>query len=137
MRRRLCWGPPGGVRARPLLAPLTLCPFGPVRGSACGSSRAPEDANASAHGNKTLHDEHNIRNFENTTLFFISSFQYLTVAVAFSKGKPFRQPCHKNCTPLLGRRDPSPRGRLLGGRGGAAGALGEGREGLGEARLAP
>lgn len=28
--------------------------------------------------------------------FFISSFQYLIVAVAFSKGKPFRQPCYKN-----------------------------------------
>jgi hypothetical protein len=30
-------------------------------------------------------------------VFFISSFQYLIVAIAFSKGKPFRQPCYKNC----------------------------------------
>ncbi|XP_072200296.1 polyamine-transporting ATPase 13A3 isoform X1 [Excalfactoria chinensis] len=47
-------------------------------------------------GNETLDDEHNIRNYENTTLFFISSFQYLIVAIVFSKGKPFRQPCYKN-----------------------------------------
>ncbi|KAJ6655487.1 hypothetical protein lerEdw1_005065, partial [Lerista edwardsae] len=64
--------------------------------SACNASRT-----ASAAQNETLPegaaaDEHNIRNYENTTLFFISSFQYLAVAVAFSKGKPFRQPCHKN-----------------------------------------
>ncbi|NXX87004.1 AT133 ATPase, partial [Urocolius indicus] len=56
------------------------------------------DANtSSAHqANETLHDEHNIKNYENTTLFFISSFQYLIVAIVFSKGKPFRQPCYKN-----------------------------------------
>ncbi|NXM65578.1 AT133 ATPase, partial [Serilophus lunatus] len=48
------------------------------------------------HGNETLDDEHNIKNYENTTLFFISSFQYLIVAIVFSKGKPFRQPCYKN-----------------------------------------
>ncbi|XP_053315141.1 polyamine-transporting ATPase 13A3 isoform X2 [Spea bombifrons] len=47
-------------------------------------------------GNTTEHDEHNIKNFENTTLFFVSSFQYLIVAVVFSKGKPFRQPSYKN-----------------------------------------
>ncbi|XP_075058359.1 polyamine-transporting ATPase 13A3 isoform X2 [Mixophyes fleayi] len=48
------------------------------------------------HGNSTEHDEHNIKNYENTTLFFVSSFQYLIVAVVFSKGKPFRQPSYKN-----------------------------------------
>ncbi|KAJ7412937.1 hypothetical protein WISP_93812 [Willisornis vidua] len=53
--------------------------------------------NSSAHHeNETLHDEHYIKNYENTTLFFISSFQYLIVAIVFSKGKPFRQPCYKN-----------------------------------------
>ncbi|OCT80712.1 hypothetical protein XELAEV_18027526mg [Xenopus laevis] len=41
-------------------------------------------------------DEHNIKNYENTTLFYVSSFQYLIVAVVFSKGKPFRQPSYKN-----------------------------------------
>uniref|UniRef100_A0A8B9CDN7 Polyamine-transporting ATPase 13A3 n=1 Tax=Anser brachyrhynchus TaxID=132585 RepID=A0A8B9CDN7_9AVES len=52
---------------------------------------------SSAHdGNETHQDEHNIKNYENTTLFFISSFQYLIVAIVFSKGKPFRQPCYKN-----------------------------------------
>ncbi|XP_004675168.2 PREDICTED: probable cation-transporting ATPase 13A3 isoform X1 [Condylura cristata] len=46
--------------------------------------------------NETEIDTHNIQNYENTTVFFISSFQYLIVAIAFSKGKPFRQPCYKN-----------------------------------------
>ncbi|XP_062987775.1 polyamine-transporting ATPase 13A3 [Elgaria multicarinata webbii] len=62
---------------------------------ACNISR-PTFANASQHKNKSDHDEHNIRNYENTTVFFISSFQYLIVAIAFSKGKPFRQPCYRN-----------------------------------------
>lgn len=48
------------------------------------------------HENSTEHDEHNIKNYENTTLFFVSSFQYLIVAVVFSKGKPFRLPSYKN-----------------------------------------
>uniref|UniRef100_A0A3P9BAR9 Polyamine-transporting ATPase 13A3 n=1 Tax=Maylandia zebra TaxID=106582 RepID=A0A3P9BAR9_9CICH len=39
----------------------------------------------------------NIRNYENTSLFYISTFQYLAVAIVFSKGKPFRQPSYKNC----------------------------------------
>uniref|UniRef100_A0A669E5W1 Polyamine-transporting ATPase 13A3 n=1 Tax=Oreochromis niloticus TaxID=8128 RepID=A0A669E5W1_ORENI len=38
----------------------------------------------------------NIRNYENTSLFYISAFQYLAVAIVFSKGKPFRQPSYKN-----------------------------------------
>ncbi|XP_045857946.1 polyamine-transporting ATPase 13A3 isoform X1 [Meles meles] len=46
--------------------------------------------------NESNVDTHNIQNYENTTVFFISSFQYLIVAIAFSKGKPFRQPCYKN-----------------------------------------
>uniref|UniRef100_A0A674NVX0 ATPase 13A3 n=1 Tax=Takifugu rubripes TaxID=31033 RepID=A0A674NVX0_TAKRU len=41
-------------------------------------------------------DDHNIQNFENTSIFYVSCFQYLIVAIVFSKGKPFRQPSYKN-----------------------------------------
>ncbi|XP_062066034.1 polyamine-transporting ATPase 13A3 isoform X2 [Lepus europaeus] len=52
--------------------------------------------NSSHLDNETELDTRNIQNYENTTVFFISSFQYLIVAIVFSKGKPFRQPCYKN-----------------------------------------
>ncbi|XP_031430958.1 polyamine-transporting ATPase 13A3 [Clupea harengus] len=60
---------------------------------ACNQSSS---GNISGELNQTELDDHNIQNYENTTLFYISSFQYLIVAIVFSKGKPFRQPSYKN-----------------------------------------
>ncbi|XP_051875034.1 polyamine-transporting ATPase 13A3-like isoform X2 [Pristis pectinata] len=48
------------------------------------------------HNNTSSQDEKNIKNYENTTVFFISCFQYLIVAIVYSKGKPFRQPTYEN-----------------------------------------
>lgn len=102
--------------------------------SACNLSAV---ANASQPGNVSHHDEHNIRNYENTTLFFISSFQYLIVAVVFSKGRPFRQPCYRNCTWPWGGEEPlglawggrhthtPPEQRLVGGEGLGAATRGQ------------
>uniref|UniRef100_UPI00398E856F polyamine-transporting ATPase 13A3-like isoform X2 n=1 Tax=Pristiophorus japonicus TaxID=55135 RepID=UPI00398E856F len=64
---------------------------------ACNGSRADKLTNTSISvHNETEVDEHNISNYENTTLFFVSCCQYLAVAFAFSKGKPFRQPVYRN-----------------------------------------
>uniref|UniRef100_A0A7N6F7J6 P-type ATPase A domain-containing protein n=1 Tax=Anabas testudineus TaxID=64144 RepID=A0A7N6F7J6_ANATE len=50
-------------------------------------------------------------NINNTSLFYVSSFQYLIVAIVFSKGKPFRQPSYKNFS--RGRRTLNIRNILL------------------------
>lgn len=63
----------------------------------CSACNQSSSGNISGELNQTELDDHNIQNYENTTLFYISSFQYLIVAIVFSKGKPFRQPSYKNC----------------------------------------
>ncbi|XP_030608317.1 probable cation-transporting ATPase 13A3 isoform X2 [Archocentrus centrarchus] len=60
---------------------------------ACNVSRSGFSVSVNVTG---PHNDKNIRNYENTSLFYISTFQYLVVAIVFSKGKPFRQPSYKN-----------------------------------------
>lgn len=81
----------------PVKQVVCLCPITPVLIGLFFSSSVC-NISLDGHENHTKIDEHNISNYENTTLFYVSSFQYLIVAVVFSKGKPFRQPCYKNCT---------------------------------------
>ncbi|XP_062959997.1 polyamine-transporting ATPase 13A2 isoform X2 [Cynocephalus volans] len=46
--------------------------------------------------NRTVPAPDNLPNYENTVVFSLSSFQYLILAVAVSKGAPFRQPLYTN-----------------------------------------
>uniref|UniRef100_K9INU9 Putative cation-transporting atpase n=1 Tax=Desmodus rotundus TaxID=9430 RepID=K9INU9_DESRO len=46
--------------------------------------------------NKTVPAPDNLPNYENTVVFSLSSFQYLILAAAMSKGAPFRQPLYTN-----------------------------------------
>ncbi|KAM9116106.1 polyamine-transporting ATPase 13A2 isoform 1-T1 [Pangshura tecta] len=51
--------------------------------------------------NSTVSAPQNLPNYENTVVFCISSFQYLILAVAMSKGYPFREPLYTNVPFLL------------------------------------
>ncbi|XP_010591374.1 polyamine-transporting ATPase 13A2 isoform X1 [Loxodonta africana] len=46
--------------------------------------------------NRTVPAPDNLPNYENTVVFCLSSFQYLILAMAVSKGAPFRQPLYTN-----------------------------------------
>uniref|UniRef100_A0A8C8RU53 Polyamine-transporting ATPase 13A2 n=1 Tax=Pelusios castaneus TaxID=367368 RepID=A0A8C8RU53_9SAUR len=46
--------------------------------------------------NSTVTAPQNLPNYENTVVFCISGFQYLILAVAMSKGYPFREPLYTN-----------------------------------------
>uniref|UniRef100_A0A8C5FQ55 Probable cation-transporting ATPase 13A3 n=1 Tax=Gadus morhua TaxID=8049 RepID=A0A8C5FQ55_GADMO len=64
--------------------------------NACNVSAGPGGPSHGANVTTGPHDHKNIRNYENTTLFYVSTFQYLAVAIVFSKGKPFRLPSYRN-----------------------------------------
>lgn len=54
--------------------------------------------------NQTVPAPDNLPNYENTVVFSLSSFQYLILAAAVSKGAPFRRPLYTNgATARLGR----------------------------------
>ncbi|XP_015668636.1 probable cation-transporting ATPase 13A3 [Protobothrops mucrosquamatus] len=69
-------------------SPFRSCGGLPTNGSAPPNATAPREMGG--------HDPDSVRSYENTTLFFISCFQYVFVALAFSKGRPFRQPTQTN-----------------------------------------
>ncbi|KAM8796346.1 polyamine-transporting ATPase 13A2 [Eudromia elegans] len=51
--------------------------------------------------NSTVTAPQNLPNYENTVLFCVTGFQYLILAVAMSKGYPFREPLYTNVLFLL------------------------------------
>ncbi|KAK2504289.1 hypothetical protein MC885_010922, partial [Smutsia gigantea] len=51
--------------------------------------------------NRTVSAPDNLPNYENTVVFSLSSFQYLILAMAVSKGPPFRQPLYTNAPFLV------------------------------------
>uniref|UniRef100_A0ABI7Z9Z9 ATPase cation transporting 13A2 n=1 Tax=Felis catus TaxID=9685 RepID=A0ABI7Z9Z9_FELCA len=51
--------------------------------------------------NKTVPAPDNLPNYENTVVFSLSSFQYLILAAAVSKGAPFRRPLYTNVPFLM------------------------------------
>ncbi|XP_032156459.1 cation-transporting ATPase 13A2 isoform X9 [Sapajus apella] len=51
--------------------------------------------------NRTMPAPDNLPNYENTVVFSLSSFQYLILAAAVSKGAPFRRPLYTNVPFLL------------------------------------
>lgn len=52
--------------------------------------------------NRTVPAPDNLPNYENTVVFSLSSFQYLILAAAVSKGAPFRQPLYTNGAAVAG-----------------------------------
>lgn len=45
--------------------------------------------------------EDDLKSHDNYALFSTTVFQYITLAVVFSKGKPYRKPLYTNCNYLL------------------------------------
>uniref|UniRef100_A0A8B9MSC4 ATPase cation transporting 13A2 n=1 Tax=Accipiter nisus TaxID=211598 RepID=A0A8B9MSC4_9AVES len=57
--------------------------------------------------NSTVTAPQNLPNYENTVLFCVTGFQYLILAVAMSKGYPFREPLYTNGLTLASALPPS------------------------------
>ncbi|XP_070586132.1 polyamine-transporting ATPase 13A3-like isoform X2 [Erythrolamprus reginae] len=73
-------------------------PWYPQEDGSCGglSPNGSTSPNATAPSDAGGRDYDLVRSYENTTLFFLSCFQYVFVALTFSKGRPFRQPTCTN-----------------------------------------
>lgn len=65
--------------------------------------------------NRTVPAPDNLPNYENTVVFSLSSFQYLILAAAVSKGAPFRRPLYSNGDALGGCAGRDARDGRLGG----------------------
>jgi cation-transporting ATPase 13A3/4/5 len=41
-------------------------------------------------------DDYDYQSYENSAVFYSSAYQYIILAIIFSKGKPYRQPIYSN-----------------------------------------
>ncbi|KAG8506606.1 Cation-transporting ATPase 13A2 [Galemys pyrenaicus] len=116
--------PPGALLSVPVLSSLLL-QVALVAGVQLGSYFLTVAQPWFVPLNGTVPAPDNLPNYENTVVFSVSSFQYLILAAAMSKGAPFRRPLYTNGV-----------GRGEGGRSVGAGA-GGGPQAGGQVRVRP
>ncbi|XP_006866405.1 PREDICTED: probable cation-transporting ATPase 13A2 [Chrysochloris asiatica] len=87
--------PPGALLSLPVLGSLLL-QVAMVAGVQLGGYFLAVSQPWFVPLNKTVPAPDNLPNYENTVVFSLSSFQYLILAAAVSKGAPFRQPLYTN-----------------------------------------